>query len=288
MASTQQLKGRITSVKNTRQITKAMELVSASKMRKSQEYAIRSRAYRRLAKHILTRISETINISRHPLYKQRKINRRLYVVVTSDRGLAGAYNSNVLKRFTLNLKEDRANEIESSVILVGKKGVSVVSKIKDINVIAAYENFREQPTPNDIRPLLTTIIEQYKTAKTDSVEVIYTDYISSVNQQVKIDKILPAVFKKSDTSSNLGDVIVEPSPKVVLEQVTERLVEAQLTQDLLESQASEQSMRMMAMKNATDNANELVDDLTLEFNSARQAAITQELAEITGGAEAMN
>jgi len=288
VASTQQLKGRITSVKNTRQITKAMELVSASKMRKSQEYAIRSRAYRRLAKHILTRISETINISRHPLYKQRKINRRLYVVVTSDRGLAGAYNSNVLKRFTLNLKEDRANEIESSVILVGKKGVSVVSKIKDINVIAAYENFREQPTPNDIRPLLTTIIEQYKTAKTDSVEVIYTDYISSVNQQVKIDKILPAVFKKSDTSSNLGDVIVEPSPKVVLEQVTERLVEAQLTQDLLESQASEQSMRMMAMKNATDNANELVDDLTLEFNSARQAAITQELAEITGGAEAMN
>lgn len=287
MASTQQLKRRITSVKNTRQITKAMELVSASKMRKSQEYAVRSRAYRRLARHMLTRISESIDISAHPLYKARKIKSRLYVVITSDRGLAGAYNSNVLKKFMASLRGDRDSGVKSSVLLVGKKGMSVVSKIQDIDIVAVYEHFPEQPTANDIRPLLDTAIKQYKETKADAVDVIYTDYISSVTQEVKFDRLLPAVFKESNSRENLQDVIIEPSPKIVLERVTERLIEVQLTQDMLESQASEQSMRMMAMKNATDNANELVDDLTLEFNSARQAAITQELAEITGGAEAM-
>lgn len=288
MASTQQLKRRITSVKNTRQITKAMELVSASKMRKSQDYAVKSRAYRRLARHMLTRISEAIDISKHPLYVQRKIKKKLYVIITSDRGLAGAYNSNVLRRFTAEFKSDINNGIQSNVLIIGRKGSSVVSKIKDLEVIAAYEQFPEQPTANDIRPILDTAVKFYNEAKVDAVDVIYTDYISSVNQEVKVDRLLPAVFKPALDNENLDEVIIEPSPQIVLEQVTERLIEAQITQDILEAQASEQSMRMMAMKNATDNANELVDDLTLEFNSARQAAITQELAEITGGAEAIN
>lgn len=287
MASTQQLKGRITSVKNTRQITKAMELVSASKMRRAQEYAVRSREFRNLARHILTRLSEVIDISQHPLYKQRKVKRRLYVLITSDRGLAGAYNSNALKRFMVELREDRENGVQSSVILIGRKGVGFVSRLKDVEVLALYEQFPEQPTANDIRPILDTAIKQYRDELTDAVDIIYTDYISSVNQEVKVDRLLPAILRKVRISDELEQAIVEPSPKAVLEQTTERLIEAQLTQAFVEAQASEQSMRMMAMKNATDNANELVDDLTLAFNTARQAAITQELAEITGGAEAI-
>jgi F-type H+-transporting ATPase subunit gamma len=287
MASTQQLKGRITSVKNTRQITKAMELVSASKMRRAQEYAVRSRAYRNLARQILTRLSEVIDISQHPLYVQRTVTRRLHVVITSDRGLAGAYNSNVLRRFTAELQADKEAGIQSSIILIGRKGASFVSRLQDIDVIAVYEQFPEQPTANDLRPILETLIEWYRDEKTDAVDILYTDYISSVTQEVKVDRLLPAVFKKTRTSDELEPAIIEPDPKTILEEVTERLVEAQLTQDFVEAQASEQSMRMMAMKNATDNANDLVNDLTLAFNTARQAAITQELAEITSGAEAI-
>lgn len=287
MANTITLKRRTQSVKNTRQITKAMELVSASKMRRAQEYAVRSRAYRNLARHILARLSEVIDISEHSLYKTRTVSRRLHVLITSDRGLAGAYNSNVLRRFTAELKADKEANVQSSIILVGRKGASFVSRLQDIDVVAVYEQFPEQPTANDIRPILETVIEWYRDEKTDAVDILYTDYISSVTQEVKVDKLLPAVLEKERSAEDLEQAIIEPNPQTILEEVTERLIEVQLTQAFVEAQASEQSMRMMAMKNATDNANELVDDLTLAFNTARQAAITQELAEITGGAEAI-
>lgn len=287
MASTQQLKQRITSVKNTRQITKAMELVSASKMRRAQEYAVRSRAYRNLARQILTRLSEVIDINQHPLYQQRPIERRILIVITSDRGLAGAYNSNILRKLATELQQDREAGVQTQLILVGRKGVSFISRLQDVEAQAVYEHFPEQPTANDIRPILETLVEQYREKTTDAVDVLYTDYISSVNQEVKVDRLLPAVFQKARLRDELEQAIIEPHPKIVLEEVTERLVDAQLTQAFVEAQASEQSMRMMAMKNATDNANELVGDLTLAFNTARQAAITQELAEITGGAEAI-
>ncbi len=287
MANTTLLKRRIQSVKNTRQITKAMELVSASKMRRAQDYAVRSRAYRDLARHILTRLSEVIDINQHPLYRRRTVKRRLLILITSDRGLAGAYNSNLLRRLTTELKADREANVQTTLILVGKKGVSFVSRLKDVEAVAVYEHFPEQPTANDIHPILETITQQYRDKLTDAVDVLYTDYISSVRQEVKVDRLLPAIFHASHDIEDLEDVIVEPSPQAVLDEVTEHLIEVQLTQAFVEAQASEQSMRMMAMKNATDNANELVDDLTLAFNTARQAAITQELAEITSGAEAI-
>lgn len=287
MANTIALKRRITSVKNTRQITKAMELVSASKMRRAQEHALRSRDFRNLARQILTRLSDLVDVNQHPLYKQRTIRQKLYVLITSDRGLAGAYNSNVLRRFTQELRQDKSNNIQSSVIVIGKQGARFVAKLADIKALGVYDNFPEQPTANDIRPVLETLTAHYRDKLTDAVDVIYTDYISSINQEVKVERLLPAVFREVRISEAMHDAIVEPSPQVVLEQVTERLVEAQLNQMFSESQASEQSSRMIAMKNATDNATGLVDDLTLEFNTARQAAITQELAEITGGAEAI-
>lgn len=287
MANTTALKRRITSVKNTRQITKAMELVSASKMRRAQEAALRSREFRNLARQILSRLSELTDVTKHPLYIQRKVRRRLHILITSDRGLAGAFNSNLLRQFTTELRSDRATDVRSSVILVGKQGARIVPRLEGVEVVAAYTNFPEHATANDIRPILETITAQYRDKDVDAVDVTYTDYISSINQLVKTERLLPAALTKVAVPEVLQEAAVEPNPHVVLEQITDRLIEVQLTQAFSESQASEQSSRMIAMKNATDNATSLVDDLTLAFNTARQAAITQELAEITGGAEAM-
>lgn len=287
MASTQQLKSRITSVKNTKQITKAMELVAASKMRKAQEAAKLSRDYRNLANAILTRLRQLTDVDKHPLFVQRDVKRRLLVAVSSNRGLAGAYNSNVLRQLAKELTADKENGVQTDIIVVGKKAAQFIARFEGINVIAVYSDFPEEPTANDIRPILNTITEKYITPEVDAVDVIYTDFKSSVSQEVKTERLLPAAFTEVKITPDLGRAVFEPSAKEVLEQTVERLIEVQLSQAFLESQASEHSMRMMAMKSATDNASDLIDDLTLAFNTARQAGITQELAEITGGAEAI-
>ncbi len=288
MASTQQLKRRIGTVKNTKQITKAMELVAASKMRKATEAAHRGRAYREAAHSMLARLSTVTEITEHPLYTTRDIKTRLYVVITSDRGLAGAYNANIIKLLTRAIKDDRAEKIQSQIIIVGKRGAQFVRRIEGIDIIAAYADFGDHPTANDIRPILDTVIEQYRTEAVDQVRLLYTEHKSNLVQIAQNLAVLPASFDAEATEEQgLADVTFEPSVQEVLENVTERLLEVQIWQAMLESIASEQSMRMLSMKNATDNAGEIIDDLTLEFNTARQAKITQELAEITGGAEAM-
>lgn len=287
MANTTALKRRIISVKNTKQITKAMELVSASKMRRAQEHALKTRAYSKLARAILTRLRERTDVSKNKLFATRVVAKKLYVVIASDRGLAGAYNSNVLRRLTRELKADAENNIATQLIVIGKKASHFVSRLEGIDILAAYTEFPEQPSANDIRPILNTVTEMYQKAEVDAVDVIFTDYKSSITQEVTVDRILPAAFTETEVYPDLDRAIFEPSPQAVLQSVTLRLIESQLAQMFYESQASEHSMRMMAMKNATDNANELVDDLTLAFNTARQASITQELAEITGGAEAI-
>lgn len=287
MANTTALKRRITSVKNTKQITKAMELVSASKMRRAQDHAARSRAFKRMAVDLLNRLSELTDVTKHPLYKQRAIATRLHIFITSDRGLAGALNSNLFKAFTKELIKDRDMGVKSQVIVIGKQGQRLVTKLEDVEVIAAYDSFPEQPTANDIRPILKEALAAFKEERADAVDVIYTDFKSSISQEVETLRLLPAVFKPTKVSKEEEKAVFEPSPEKVLDAVTERFIEVLLNQAFSEAQASEQSMRMIAMKNATDNANDLVDDLTLAFNTARQAAITQELAEITGGAEAM-
>lgn len=287
MASRQQLKQRIGSVKSTRQITKAMELVSASKMRRAQEYAYRSRDYRNLARQILARLRQLTDVSKHPLYAERKVKTRLHIIVTSNRGLAGAYNSNILKALTKELQQDKAAGIASQAIVIGKQGARFIVRFEHVEVVAAYQDFPDHPTANDIRPILSTIVDKFVSGEVDVVDVTYTDYKTSISQEVTVERLLPAAYVDEPVVPDLEHAVFEPSPKAVIEEITERLIESQLNQACMESAASEQSMRMMAMKNATDNASDLIDDLTLAFNTARQAAITQELAEITGGAEAI-
>ncbi len=302
MASTQQIKARIKSVRNTKQITKAMELVAASKMRRAQDATLASRDYVRTASQILTRLRQLTDVSKHPLFATREVKSRILVVITSDRGLAGAYNSNVLRQLTKELQADRDNDVKTELILIGKQAAKFAAKIQGAIVLGSYDNMPERPTINDLLPILITVKDQFngkfeqisedsKPSKsepsTDAVDILYTDYKSSVVQEVTQTRLLPAAFSNERISEDLGDALFEPSPEIVLNTIADRLVDVQLWQAYLESQASEQSARMMAMKTASDNAGDLIDDLTLAANTARQSAITQELAEITGGAEAM-
>lgn len=287
MANTQAIKRRIRSVKSTKQITKAMELVAASKMRRAQESTLRSRIYRNSADEILTRIAEMIDVSTHPLFAARTLKNKLVIVISSDRGLAGAYNSNIMKQFVGSTKADVAAGVGVEVIAIGRQIARFVSKLEGVNVVGAYENFTERPTANDLQPILKVVFDRFQSGEVDLVEVVYTDFVSSITQEAKTEPLLPAVLVSTKDRHDLEESVFEPSPQAVLENLTPKLVEVKLYQALLESFASEHSMRMLAMKSASDNAGDIIDDLTLEFNSARQAAITQELAEITGGAEAI-
>ena len=287
MASTITLKRRIGSIKNTRQITKAMQLVSASKLRRAQEYAERSRAYGELAKELLGKLNGMTEVESQPLFKQRPVKAKLYIIITSNSGLAGAYNANVFKLLTQSLKADRDAKIKSHVIAIGNKGGQFVRRLSDIDLTAVYPAFGDQPTANDIRPVLNTIVDGFKNGDFDDVQVVYTVFKSTITQIAQSQQLLPAQASTPDDAQTAVSNF-EPDVETVIDQVTTQLIEAQIWQAVLESLASEHAMRMVAMKNATDNAKDLIDDYTLELNTARQAAITQELAEITGGAEALN
>lgn len=288
MASTITLKRRIQSISNTRQITKAMELVSASKLRKAQAYAQRSRDYRDLAYDLLRKLNAMSEVERMPLFRKRTAKNRLYVVITSNTGLAGAYNANTLKLLTQDLQRDQSDKVKSHVITVGSKGAQFVRRLHDVELTAVYQPFGDQPTANDIRPILNTVIDGYVDERFDEIHVLYTDFKSNLVQEATDLQLLPAPLIDVDGDAPADISNFEPDVETVVHEVTTRLIEAQIWQAVLESLASEHAMRMMATKNATDNANDLISDYTLELNTARQAAITQELAEITGGAEALN
>jgi F-type H+-transporting ATPase subunit gamma len=284
--STITLKRKITSIRGTRQITKAMELVSASKLRRAQEFAARSRDYRDMAYALLKRLNDMGEVERQPLFRKRAVKTRLYIVVTSNTGLAGAYNANVLKLLTTSLQNDRSGKVKSRVITIGSKGAQFVRRLHEADLIGVYPPFGDQPSANDVRPILNTVMDEFAKENVDEVNIIYTKFVSTVVQEPQNQQLLPAPAPEHEEK----DVPVsnfEPDVETVVEQITTRLVEAQIWQAVLESAASEHAMRMLATKNATDNANDLIKDYTLELNTARQAAITQELAEISGGAEAL-
>lgn len=288
MASTQQIKRRIKSVSSTKKITKAMELVAASKMRRAQEATLRSRAYRNTARELLTRLAKSTDVSKEPLFAERELKNRIIIVISSDRGLAGAYNSYILKAFTKELRADKKAGINTQSIFIGRQAARFGAKVEGLDVIGVYEDFPDRAAGSDIQPILDTVIDSFLKKEVDKVDILFTDYISSINQEVRVQTILPAHFEEAESPADLSDTTFEPSPEKVVRSITPRLIKTQLFQALLESQASEHSMRMMAMKSASDNASDLIDDLTLVFNSARQAAITQELAEISSGAEAIS
>ena len=289
MPSTQTLKSRIRSVKSTKQITKAMQLVAASKMRKAQESTKASAPYTEAARELLANLSRRTSVKNHPLFDQRQVKRRLLIVIASDRGLAGAFNSNLTRLYAQELIADDKTGIKNATITVGRKAAQFVARLKDTEVLGSYQDLPDRPDGAELHAILDTARQKFEGGEVDAVDIMYTEYVSSVVQRAVVQRVLPAGVTPDDVAvSATDDVTYEPSAEEVLDGVAYRLVMAQLYQALLDSRASEYSMRMMAMKNATDNATDLIDDLTLEMNKARQSAITQELAEISGGVEALH
>lgn len=290
MPSQRQLKGRIRSVKNTKQITKAMQMVAASKMRRAQDATKATAPYTETARKLLAHLAKQGATKRHPLFQVRPVKSRLLIVVASDKGLAGAYNSNVAKQYLRELLADDKDGVKTKSIAIGKKVTSFVTRLKDAELVGAYEDLPDQLEGFELRPALDAAYNAFVEGQVDAVDLIYTEFVSSVTQVSKTERLLPAGNKVEELKDEEGltlEATFEPDEETVLESVTYRLINAQLFQAFLDARASEHSMRMLAMKNATDNAGDLIDDLTLAMNKARQASITQELAEISGGAEAM-
>lgn len=287
MSSTQVLKSRIRSVKSTKQITKAMQMVAASKMRRVQDATKASAPYTDVASEILTYLASQGVTKQHKLFTVRPVKSRLLIVIASDKGLAGAYNSNVVKAYTRALVDDDKDKIRNQTIAIGRKANQFVTRLKDTDIIGVYEGLPDRPSGRELRAILDTARDKFVNEEVDAVDVVYTKFLSSMRQEVQIKRLLPAGFIESEVGHMIREAKYEPDLETVLDGVVYRLISAQLFQAFLDSKASELSMRMIAMKNATDNANDLVDDLTLEMNKARQGAITQELAEISGGVEAL-
>lgn len=287
MPSQRQLKGRIRSVKNTKQITKAMQMVAASKMRRAQEATKATTPYTNTAREILAHLAKQGATDNHPLFTVRPVKNRLVITIASDKGLAGAYNGNITKQYIRELMADEKAGIGTKTIAIGRRVTQFVSRLKGADLIGVYEDLPDSLDGTELRGALDTAYQLFVNGDVDAVDLVYTEFISSITQKPKVERLLPAGAELETESDSLNEALFEPDTETVLENVVYRLVGAQMFQAQLDARASEHSMRMLAMKNATDNASDLVDDLTLAMNKARQSAITQELAEISGGAEAM-
>jgi F-type H+-transporting ATPase subunit gamma len=285
------LKRRIKSVRSTRQITKAMELISATKMRRASEATLATRYYAEVAQSILIHLRNTNSVLRHPLYITRPVKSRLYIVITSNRGLSGSYNKNVLHAFAEKLKKDYESSVKSRALLIGKQAGRFASRLENLEVVGLYDSLPEKPGITEMSPLMSSAIQRFtgsgEITEADEVIIIYTKYISNLEHRVENLTVLPAGLPILNDQVDYTSSVFEPDAETVLQIATTRFLEVQLLQAYLESQASEQSSRMLAMKTASDNAKELIDDLVLATNTLRQATITQELAEITGGTGAL-
>ncbi len=288
MASTKEIKRRIKSVKNTKKITKAMELVAASKMKRAVASALSSRVYARYSLEILESLSEAITESVNPLFVERPAAKTLFVLVTSNRGLCGAYNAQAIRQ-TMNFIKQSSVPID--FVTVGKKGDAALRRLGQ-NIVASFTELPDTLSLRDILPVASILFEEYGSQKYDHVYIAYTDFVSALSQKATIRQLLPISKEKiikevngeiKERKNGKTDYTFEPSYEVLIEKLVEKLSRAQVYQMLLESMASEQSSRMVAMKNASEAAGEMIDDLTLVFNKARQSSITQEISEISAG-----
>ncbi len=284
MASVRQIRRRIRSVENTAKITKAMSMIAASKMRRAQEAALQGRPYSDQMRSLLADLSaqpheeETL----HPLLRRREPRNVEIVHITPDRGLTGGLNANINRaasQFILGLERN------VSVIAMGKKGRDFMVRYGQ-NVRAVFTDIGDRPALTDVTPAARLVIEAYAQEDVDAVYVVYGQFVSTTMQRPVVEPLLPVVPAELETQRAVG-YIYEPDSLTVLSELLPRFVEMQLYHTVLEGIASEQSARMVAMRNATDNANEMADELTLEMNKARQESVTTELLDIVGGAAAV-
>jgi F-type H+-transporting ATPase subunit gamma len=280
--SQRDIRRRITASKNIRQITRAMQFVAASKLRRAQESTLAARPYSELLDEILADLATVLSGDEHPLLSRREEGKRLIVLVTSDRGLAGPLNTNAI-RFAAKEIVEQPGELE--LVSVGRKGRDAMRRAH-VPIIAHFAGFGDRPGFEEVLPISRLISDEYEAGTYNQVDVIFTRFISTLVQRADMVQLLP-IKPRPDTGGIPGSqFIFEPAPEIVLDELLPRYVGTRLFQTALESTASFFSSQMVAMMNATENADELIEDLTLSFNKARQANITSELIEIASGAQA--
>jgi len=283
LASQRDIRRRITAARNIKQITRAMQFVAASKLRRAQESTLAARPYSEKIDEVLADLAAVLGGEDHPLLKEPTEGKRLLVLVTTDRGLAGPLNTNTIRFVSREITEHQG---DLSVISVGRKGRDAMRRAR-VPIDAHFAGFGDKPTFADVLPLARLISDDFLAGKYARIEIVYSRFISTLSQKPVIDQILP-IEPTEDTEGIPGNqFIFEPSPAAVLQQLLPRYVATRLFQAVLEAKASEESSRMVAMKNATENAEELIDDLTLTYNKVRQANITREMIEIATGANAL-
>ena len=287
MASLKEIDSRIKSTKKMKQITKAMNMVSSSKLRRAEKNTKQFEPYMEKMQDAITAIAGASKNSSHPMLRPRHIQRSGYLVITSDKGLAGAYSSNVLKRLVNDIKEKHTNSDEYSIIVLGQSGVDFL-KNRGYEVESSLVDVPDQPSFKSIQAIAKHAIDLFSEEHIDELKIYYSHYVSVLENKPSVKQVLP--LSQEDSSQGQGQMSsyeFEPDKDSILRVILPQYVESLIYGTILDAKASEHAARMTAMKNASDNATELIDDLSLQYNRPRQAEITQQITEIVGGSAAL-
>ncbi|EEB77197.1 MAG: F0F1 ATP synthase subunit gamma [Halioglobus sp.] len=286
MAAGKEIRTKISSIQSTQKITSAMEMVAASKMRKAQDRMQLGKPYARRMRSVVGHIANAAPEYQHMYMEKREVKRVGYIIVSTDRGLCGGLNINLFKAAIKSMKAWNDQGIEIDLSLVGAKATAFFNSYGG-NVIAAVRDLGEEPSLADLIGGVKAMLDAYEEGKIDRLFLVSNEFVNTMTQEPSVEQLLPLEAEESDEMAHHWDYIYEPDAKELLEGLLTRYIESQVYQAVVENGACEQAARMLAMKNATDNAGDLIDDLQLIYNKARQSAITQELSEIVSGAAAI-
>ena len=286
MANAKEIRTQIKSIRNTAKITKAMEMVAAAKMRKAQDRMEASRPYAERIRMVIGHLMHARPDYRHPFMLEREAKRVGYIIVSTDRGLCGGLNANMFRRILRELREWREKGVEVELCLVGRKAAQFFRRL-DVNIVASIQDLGDIPHVRDLVGAIQVMLNGYSEGNLDRLFLVHNVFVNTMSQKPEIVTLLPAQTEDAENLQQYWDYIYEPSSNELIEGVLARYIESQVYRGAVENVACEMAARMVAMKSATDNAGKLIDGLQLAYNKARQAAITQELAEIVGGAAAV-
>ncbi len=286
MAGGKEIRTKIASVQSTQKITSAMEMVAASKMRKAQDRMAASKPYAQRIRSVISHLANANPEYQHIYMQTREVKRVGYLVVSSDRGLCGGLNANIFKKVVADSKANADAGIESDLALIGKKALSFFRSVGG-HVVASTSDLGDEPSLEELIGTITTMLKAFEEGTIDALYVVYNDFVNTMTQEPTLTQLLPLQPIEDESMSHHWDYIYEPDAKEILDHLLVRFIESQIYQAVVENNACEQAARMIAMKAATDNAGEVIGDLQTLYNKARQAAITQEISEIVGGAAAV-
>jgi len=287
MAGAREIRTKIKSVQNTRKVTRALEMVSASKIRKAQDLMRSSRPYARLMRQVIGHIAHANVEFKHPFLVERSEVKRVgYVVVSTDRGLCGGLNSNLFRKLLAEIREWQNKGVEVDVVCVGQKATQFFRRLK-VNLVGSVTHLGERPQIAQLIGVIKVMLDEYIAGRVDRLSLAYNDFVNTMTQKATVAPLLPLPPSDELVTTHAWDYIYEPDAETVLEHVLTRYIESLVYQAVLENLASEHAARMVAMKSASDNATKAIGTLTLIYNKARQAAITQEISEIVSGAAAV-